>query len=90
MDHVSKPVLIALAAVVALVGVRFTILRPNSGSGPSSPASATAPGQAGLQSAIDKANTAVGISKQSATRKEQAAAAASGDTPAATSGGTSR
>jgi hypothetical protein len=87
VDQVSKPVLIALVAAIALVGVRFTILRPSSGSG-SSPASATAPGQTGLQSAIDKANNAVGVSKQSATQHEQAAAAASGDSSAAAPGAT--
>jgi hypothetical protein len=86
VDQVSKPVLIALIAAVALVGAKFTVLRSNSGGGSSTPASATAPGQAGLQSAIDKANNAVGVSKQSATQHEQAAASASGD--ASTSGGT--
>ena len=85
MDQVSKPVLIALVAAVALIGVKFTILRSNSGGGGSTPASATAPGQTGLQNAIDKANNAVGVSKQSATRHEQAAAAASGDSTPATS-----
>jgi hypothetical protein len=84
VDQVSKPVLIALVAAVALIGAKFTVLRSNDGGGSSAPAAATAPGQAGLQSAIDKANNAVGVSKQSATRSEQAAAAASGDA----SGGT--
>jgi hypothetical protein len=84
VDQVSKPVLIVLIAAVALVGAKFTILRSNSGGGSSTPASATAPGQAGLQSAIDKANNAVGVSKQSATKHEQAAAAASGDTTGGT------
>jgi hypothetical protein len=78
VDQVSKPVLIALAAVVVFAAAKFTVLRPKTDSG-STPAVATAPGQAGLQSAIDKANNAVGVSKQSATRSEQAAAAASGD-----------
>lgn len=86
MDQVSKPVLIALIAAVALVGAKFTVLRSNSGGGSTAPASATAPGQTGLQNAIDKANNAVGVSKQSAAKHEQAAAAASGD--ASTSGGT--
>jgi hypothetical protein len=82
VDQVSKPVLIALAAVLVFIVAHFTILAPKSDSG-SSPASATAPGQTGLQSSIDKANNAVGVSKQSATAHEQAAAAASGDaTPA--------
>jgi hypothetical protein len=89
VDQVSKPVLIALIAAFALIGAKFTILRSNSGGGSSTPASATAPGQTGLQSAIDKANNAVGVSKQSAAKHEQAAAAASGDTSASASGGTS-
>jgi hypothetical protein len=78
VDQVSKPVLIALAAIVVFAAAKFTVLRPKTDSG-STPAVATAPGQAGLQSAIDKANNAVGVSKQSATRSEQDAAAASGD-----------
>jgi len=82
VDQVSKPVLIALAAVLVFVAAHFTILAPKSDSGSSSPASATAPGQAGLQSAVDKANNAVGTSKASATAHEQAAAAASGDSAA--------
>jgi hypothetical protein len=82
VDQVSKPVLIALAAVLVFVVAHFTILAPKSDSGGSEPASATAPGQAGLQSAIDKANHAVGTSKASATAHEQAAAAASGDSTA--------
>ena len=81
MDQVSKPVLIALIAAVAVLGAKFTILRSNDGGG-STPASATAPGQTGLQNAIDKANNAVGVSKQSAAKHEQAAAQASGDSTA--------
>jgi hypothetical protein len=82
VDQVSKPVLIALSAVLVFAVAHFTILAPKSDSGGSEPASATAPGQAGLQSAIDKANNAVGTSKASATAHEQAAAAASGDSTA--------
>jgi hypothetical protein len=81
VDQVSKPVLIALVAAVALVGARFTIMRSHSGGSGSTP-SATAPGQTGLGNAIDKANHAVGVSKQSATQHEQAAATASGDSTA--------
>jgi hypothetical protein len=81
VDQVSKPVLIALAAVFVFAAAKFTILRPKTDSG-STPAAATAPGQAGLQSAVDKANHAVGASKASAKRSEQAAAAASGDAAA--------
>ena len=79
MDQVSKPVLIALAAALVFAVAHFTILAPKTDSGSSTPASATAPGQAGLQNAVDKANHAVGTSKASATAHEQAAAAASGD-----------
>jgi hypothetical protein len=82
VDQVSKPVLIALSAVLVFAVAHFTILAPKTDSGGSEPASATAPGQAGLQSAIDKANHAVGTSKASATAHEQAAAAASGDSTA--------
>jgi hypothetical protein len=81
VDQVSKPVLIALAAVFVFAAAKFTILRPKTDSG-STPAAATAPGQTGLQSAVDKANHAVGASKASAKRSEQAAAAASGDAAA--------
>jgi hypothetical protein len=82
VDQVSKPVLIALIAAVALVGARFTLMRSNSGGSGSTPAAATAPGMNGLQTAVDKANNTVGVSKQSATQHEQAANAASGDTAA--------
>jgi hypothetical protein len=82
VEQVSKPVLIALAAALVFVVAHFTILAPKNDSGSSEPASATAPGQTGLQSAIDKANNAVGTSKASATAHEQAAAAASGDSSA--------
>jgi hypothetical protein len=79
VDQVSKPVLIALATVLVFVVAHFTILAPKSDSGGSTPASATAPGQAGLQGAIDKANHAVGTNNAAVKRHEQAAAAASGD-----------
>ena len=81
MDQVSKPVLIVLAAVVVLAAAKFTVLRPKSDSG-STPAAATAPGQTGLQSAVDKANRAVGTNNAAVKRHEQAAAAASGDSTA--------
>lgn len=79
MDQVSKPVLIALAAVLVFAVAHFTILAPKDGSGSSSPAAATAPGQAGLQTAVDKANNAVGTSNAAAKGAEQAAAQASGE-----------
>ena len=87
VDQVSRPVLIALVAAVALVGVRFTIMRPKADTSPPAPtpAAATAPGQTGLQTAIDKANNAVGTNNGAVKRHEQAAdAASSGDTATAT------
>lgn len=87
MDQVSKPVLIALAAVLVFAVAHFTILAPKDGSS-SPPAAATAPGQAGLQTAVDKANNAVGTSNAAAKRAEQAAAQASGEAGSTTSGGT--
>lgn len=83
MEQVSKPVLIALAAVLVFVAAHFTVLAPKSDSA-SAPTTATAPGQAGLENAIAKAKGAVAASKASATRHEQAAAAASGGTEAVT------
>jgi hypothetical protein len=83
VDQVSKPVLIALAAALVFVVAHFTILAPKSDSGGSSPASATAPGQTGLQSAIDKANHAVGTNNAAVNRHEQAAGQST--KPAATS-----
>jgi hypothetical protein len=80
VDQVSRPVLIALVAAIALVGVRFTIMRPNTDSA-STPPAVTAPGQTGLQTAVDKANNAVGTNNGAVKRHEQAAdGAASGDT----------
>jgi hypothetical protein len=86
VDQVSKPVLIALVAAIALVGVRFTIMRPKDDSG-STPASATAPGLTGLGNAVNNANHAVGTSNAAAKRHEQAAATASGDSAASASSG---
>jgi hypothetical protein len=83
VDQVSRPVLIALIAAVALVGVRFTIMRPKADTG-STPAAVTAPGQTGLQTAIDKANNAVGTNNGAVKRHEQAADAASSGDSAAT------
>jgi hypothetical protein len=82
VDQVSKPVLIALAAVLVFVVAHFTVLAPKTSSGPA-PAP-KAPGQQGLENAIGKANGAVAQSKSSATRSEQAAAAASGESTAST------
>jgi hypothetical protein len=88
VEQVSKPVLIALAAVLVFVAAHFTILAPKEDAGSSPPAAATAPGQAGLQTAVDKANNAVGTSNAAAKRAEQAAAQASGEVTSTTSGGT--
>ena len=81
MDQVSKPVLIALAAVLVFVVAHFTVLAPKTSSGPA-PAP-QAPGQQGLENAIGKANKAVSESQSSANRTEQAAKAASGESTAA-------
>lgn len=71
MDQVSKPVLIALAAVLVFVVAHFTVLAPKTDSG-AAPAP-KAPGQQGLESAIGKANNAVAQSQASAKAAEQAA-----------------
>jgi hypothetical protein len=84
VEQVSRPVLIALLATVALVGAWFTVLRPKEDTGGAAPPVATAPGQAGLERSIDKANGAVAASKASADKAEQAAADASSDTSGAT------
>jgi hypothetical protein len=82
VEQVSRPVLIALLATVALVGAWFTVLRPKEETGGAAPPVATAPGQAGLERSIDKANGAVAVSKASADKAEQAAADASSETSA--------
>jgi hypothetical protein len=76
VEQVSRPVLIALLATVALAGAWFTVLRPKDATGGAAPPVATAPGQAGLERSIDKANGAVAASKASADKSEQAAAQA--------------
>jgi hypothetical protein len=83
VDQVSKPVLIALAAVLVFLVAHFTVLAPKTDSGPT-PAP-KAPGQQGLENAIGKANSAVTQSQASASRSEQAASAASGDSSASAS-----
>ena len=79
MDQVSKPVLIALAAVLVFAVAHFTVLAPKTSSGPAP----QAPGMQGLGNAVGKANTAVAQSQASASRSEQAASTASGDSTAA-------
>jgi hypothetical protein len=71
VDQVSKPVLIALAAVLVFAVAHFTVLAPKTGSG-SAPAP-KAPGQQGLENAVGKANNAVAQSQVSAKAAEQAA-----------------
>jgi hypothetical protein len=71
MNQVSRPLLGVLLAVVAFFAVWMLVLKPSS-----SATNATAPGVAGLSSAIDKAHQAVATSN--------AASAAHGGTVAAT------
>ncbi|MCW2990106.1 MAG: hypothetical protein JWM73_700 [Solirubrobacterales bacterium] len=83
MDQISRPLLIALVAVVGLAGVWMTVLRPKAaadtgGSAAVAPVaasthSATAPGVGGLERAVDKAKGAVATSQASATAAEAAA-----------------
>ena len=79
VDQVSRPVLIALppSSPSRAHGSRCCARRRDRGE--SAPPVATAPGQAGLERSIDKANGAVAASKASADAAEQAAADASSD-----------
>jgi type IV secretory pathway VirB10-like protein len=72
VDQVSKPVLIALAAVVVLAAAKFTVLRPKDDSA-STPPVATAPGQEGLTRAVDNSNRAVGVNNAAVKQHEKAA-----------------
>lgn len=80
---------IALAAVVLLAGMWFTVLRPKGDTSADAPIAAqpapkstpSAPGTAGLASAVDKAKGAVATSEASAKATESAATQAGGDTP---------
>jgi hypothetical protein len=74
MSHVSRPVLIALLAAVAFVGVWFVALRPHGdGSAASTP---SAPGVGGLKRAIDKAHGVVDQSNRAAGQQPGATTAA--------------
>jgi hypothetical protein len=80
MDQVSRPMLIALLATVALAGVWMVALRPKADAGGGTPTPAAnaapapkAPGTAGLGRAVDHAKDAVAESKTSAARAEGAA-----------------
>jgi hypothetical protein len=81
MDHVSRPLLLALLATVGLAGVWMVALRPKADAGGATPAPAAqapkAPGTAGLGRAIDHAKDAVGASQTSAAQAEGATKAAS-------------
>ncbi len=96
MDQVSRPMQIALLAVVFFAAVWFVALRPKPpGGGAPVPAAApaasagaadptggaTAPGVKGLTGAIAKAHGAVNLSEQSAHSLAQQSAQVSGDTP---------
>lgn len=97
MDQISRPLLLALVAVVGLAGVWMTVLRPRAqGAGDSAaapvaaaaaPAQApSAPGVKGLARAVEKAHGAVAASKASAVATEggrKAATAGSAASPAA-------
>jgi hypothetical protein len=79
MSNVSRPVLLALTAVVAFAGVWFVALRPKPATTGSTPAAASqphAPGVAGLKRAIDKAHGAVATSQRNARNQPGAAAPA--------------
>jgi hypothetical protein len=89
VDQVSRPMQIALVAVVLLAGMWFTVLKPKPDAGVSTPAAATpaadassapvAPGVKGLTSAVDKAKGAASASDAANARTE----AATGDASAA-------
>jgi len=61
MTQVSRPLLVALAAAVLLLGVWMVALKP-SGSGTAANPTPSAPGVKGLANAIDKAHAAVAAS----------------------------
>jgi hypothetical protein len=85
VDQVSRPMQIALVAVVLLAGMWFTVLKPKPDAGAPAPVAATpaadassapvAPGTKGLASAVDKAKAASATS-DAANAKLQAATAA--------------
>jgi hypothetical protein len=90
VDQVSRPMQIALCAVVLFVGMWFTVLRPKANDGGSAPtpaAAPAAPGTAGLGKAVAKANGAVSASEASAKATETAAAKAGGEAATASTPG---
>jgi len=76
VDQVSRPMQIALVAVVLLAGMWFTVLRPKPATESASPAPVAsqpvAPGVKGLATAVDKAKGAAATS-DAANAKVQAA-----------------
>jgi hypothetical protein len=90
VDQVSRPMQIALVAVVLLAGMWFTVLKPKPDAGVSAPpataapvadasSAPVAPGVKGLATAVDKAKGAASASDAANARVE----AATGSAPAA-------
>ncbi|MEA2295002.1 MAG: hypothetical protein QOE86_2641, partial [Solirubrobacteraceae bacterium] len=84
VDQVSRPMQIALVAVVLLAGMWFTVLKPKPASspGPVAVAAPVAPGVAGLTSAVDKAKAASATSDATNAKIQQASGGAAAATPA--------
>ena len=76
MPQVSRPLLIALIAVVGFAGAWMTVLKKHATQSTAPPPKA--PGMTGLGHAVDRAKSAVNASQASADRAEKAA----GQTPA--------
>jgi hypothetical protein len=70
VDQVSRPLLIALAAVVLIAGAWLTVLRPKSNTASTPP---TAPGIKGLTNDVAKAKGALAASDAAAQRVQNAA-----------------
>ncbi len=83
MEQVSRPMQIALIAVVGFALVWFVALRPksSSGGGAATPA-AQAPGVTGLGNAVDKAKQAVGTANGASGASTGSSAATTTATPA--------
>lgn len=91
VDQVSRPMQIALVAVVLLAGIWFTVLRPKADTGSPAPVAVqpapVAPGVKGLTSAVDKAKGAAATSDAANARIQAAigaGSAAASATPSAT------
>jgi hypothetical protein len=94
VDQVSRPMQIALVAVVLLAGMWFTVLKPKPDAGVSAPpataapvadasSAPVAPGVKGLTTAVDKAKGAASASDAANARVEAATAGAPAAKPAA-------